>query len=178
MAETSVFIQFDASRKISGSATSEGYEGWIYADKVEFGIDRERPESGREAGGLSAQYSRPDARPITIRKKVCLATCDLYAACTGQLQVDCVRIHVCAPTAGGKLSPYLIFELRECVFLGYEVQLQDEKAAEEKIVLDYFKLTVTFKEWDEKNRPVAGKDFVQTYDFDEAHGAAPAGGSS
>ncbi|MCE9637047.1 MAG: type VI secretion system tube protein Hcp [Planctomycetes bacterium] len=181
MAETSVFIQLDAARKVSGSATSEGYEGWIFADKLEFGIERERPHGagpGGATGGLSSQYARPDAKPITIRKQACLASCDIYAACTGQLRVDCVRIHVCAPSTGGKLVPYLIYELRECVFLGYELQLRDEKGVEEKFVLDYFALTVTFKEWDEKNRAVAGKDFVQHYDFDESHGAEAAGGST
>lgn len=171
MAETSVFIQIDAARKVSGSATSLGYEKWIFADKLEFGIERERPDPGRAGAGLSRQYARPDARPITVRKKVCLASADLMAACTGQLRVDCIRVHICAPSADGTLIPYLGYEMRDCVFLGYEIQLHEDKPAEEKIVFDYFSLKVAFQEWDEKNRPVAGKEYVQQYDFDEAHGA-------
>src|SRR5688500_5198878 len=164
MAETSIFMKIDDG-KIKGSATSDDYAGWIFLDTLDLAVSRQSDSGGRggQSHGDWKSSARPDAKPLTLKKKFDLASCAFVDALKVQTPIKLMQIDICAPRADGELDWYLSYEFEECLVLSFSSELSEDGPPIESVVIDYLKLTTKFREWDRFNVPTK-KIHVQKYD--------------
>jgi type VI protein secretion system component Hcp len=153
MANTTIFLKVTGgSVSVIGSGTSEGHEeanekgeSWMMVEKISFGVQRKAEEAG-DGGGGDGEYSPGGGAgvssvqftEISVTKRVDYATPGWLEASSAtrtkesnaEPEFTKIDIEVCYPSETGKLSPYLVYELKQCLVVGHEIDLSEDQPRE------------------------------------------------
>src|SRR3954467_9073650 len=104
--------------KVKGDVTSDGHEGWIEVDGIEWGVAR--GISSPVGKAANRESSAPSISEISLTKEVDKATVQLFQEALIGEGVD-ARIDFCK-TDQGKLETYLSYLLENCMLSSYSVK--------------------------------------------------------
>lgn len=140
--------------KIKGSATaageSEQYDsGWIDASSASFSVERTVKQ------GVATSTNREAAHPviskISVAKALDKASVYLFQeSVVGKPQE--VLIHLCSPNAQGKMRPYAIYKLTNCIISQFKMSGEAEGTPKEELQLAWTKIEFEFKQASEDNK--------------------------
>jgi type VI secretion system secreted protein Hcp len=151
-----IYLKFG---NLKGNVTAAKFKDQIAVDSVHFAVSR---SVTMESGNLSNRESaKPQLSEITISKKADSSAAGVFKeATTGSAGQAAVLTFV--RTGKDDLTPYMSYELSDCIVSSYSITAQGDAEPVENISLSYTKLVVSYTNHDATN--AAGTPMRVMYD--------------
>ena len=147
---------------VQGSATIDGYDGWIQLMSADFHINRDIHTTTGQVRGRNVGI--PSWSELTITKKLDGASHAFFTrACNGKVY-DEVELHLC--TTGGETNPHVKHTLSNVIVSHMQTIMQDQAQQLELIRLSFTKIETTHIAYDASGHPQA--PHVSGYDIERA----------
>jgi type VI secretion system secreted protein Hcp len=139
--------------EIKGSATAEGAkvqykDGWIDCSSLAFNVERSIKQGA--AAATNREAAHPVISQVTLGKTSDLASTLLFQeSVVGKPKL--VEIHACSSASDGKMRPWMIIKLTNCIIAQFKQSGEADGMPKEELSLAWTKIEFEFKIYDESN---------------------------
>jgi len=139
-------ILFKFKKEIKGEATTKGFEGWLNASSMQFGVGRS--VSSPSGGTGKREVSAASISEVTFSRESDLASPEFfYQACGGQtLELATINI---VQVENNEPKVHVAIELTDPIVSGYSVSSGGDNPSE-SVTLNFTKISFQYNSFDGK----------------------------